>query len=187
MIGTQVPEWISERIGPAGYGALTELLESDTIANEKIKWSVLAKQDIGTPETVRRIVISASIEMRLHLLLPSGFYLGDMGRVRLGEGCKNVDPVEFVKLAAAGYLLGTNFSDTDHPHLKSLIPRTVFTRIIRDMDGKDQLEGELRRHWAQKNGIPYPASVTLDIRIVQDYCTTHKLGEFYNAFAARMK
>ncbi len=187
----QVPEWIRKRdIGPAPYETLQYLVGSDTIYVHKWMWSNLEGRDIGTPETVRRIMLSALINSEVHCLLPpnSGSYWGTgVDREKVKEGLKNLwrgSLWDLRKFTSAAYLLGTDFSQPGSDP-ESFNPLKAL-KIRHDNDGRDQLEGELKRFYAQEKGIDNPKSVTVDSDVIRQYCNRHGLRKFESAFSARL-
>ena len=88
-------------------------------------------------------------------------------------------------LMIEGYLLGTDF-------VSPLWVRTAEgsesqTGIVPDEHGANQLEGELRRYWANKHRIDNPRSVQLTQEILIHYCTEHNLlGEPFNQFSRKL-
>jgi hypothetical protein len=115
--------------------------------------------DIGIPETIRLMVEKNPTNSR---------------GVSFVVQCK-VKPHEiedFIKLASAGYLLRTDFNKQYNP--------------LSDSNGKDQLEGELKRYWARKNSIQNPNEVIINPEIIKDYCNTFHLNEFGKRFSEKL-
>ena len=88
------------------------------------------------------------------------------------------------RLMIEGYLLGTDFVSQLWVRVNGEMKQTG---IIQDEHGANQLEGELRRYWANKNGILQPREVSLTRPIIDDYCATYGLNGISDKFAERLK
>jgi len=141
----------------------------------------MAKGDVGTPLTVRMMLSLSGI-----MGVTGQFYtfseeadrnefqkVGTRGLLMFTNRVNPQDAPEFYKLMVEAYLLGTDF-------VSQRIP-------IPDEHGANQLEGELKRYWAIKNGILQPREIGLTKAIIDDYCTTYGLNEVPDRFAERLK
>jgi len=84
----------------------------------------------------------------------------------LWDRCNLNEFKEFRNLLIEGYLLGTDFVS---PLWINVNGKTKQTGIIPDGDGANQLEGELRRYWAMKNGISQPVTIKINEEILDNY------------------
>src|SRR3989344_1417211 len=89
------------------------------------------------------------------------------------ERVKPHEVADFIRLTSIGYLLRTNFNK-ELPDLK-------------DDHGQDQLEGELKRYLARKQGKVHPAEVEITSEAVNDYCMTNGLNGAYEKFAKKLR
>ena len=84
----------------------------------------------------------------------------------LYDRCNISEFKEFRNLLIEGYLLGTDFVS---PLWINVNGQREQTGIISDEDGANQLEGELRRYRAMKNGISQPVTIKINEEILDNY------------------
>ena len=177
-----IPKRIEEAIGSSGWSALSWALHNHWVKDYKWYFSELDKnkKDIGTPSTVAMM-----LDLCCLMKITNQFYtfseetdrsefekVGTRGLFMFLERVNPEDALGFYKLMVEGYLLGTDFVSP--------------TRAITDEHGANQLEGELRRYWADKNGIISPREVSLTRAVIDDYCTTWGLDGASDRFAEKL-
>lgn len=179
----QVPEWIQKRgISSEAYSVMQYLVRSETIHLHKWCWSNLAGRDIGTPETVRRILLSSLIGSQAHDLLPadSRSYWGNQENRQIVKdglnGLYHGQLWDFRRLTVAAYLLGTDFSGLGIDP-QSFSPSRTLLMVRQDKDGQNQLEGEIRRYYARETGIK-PSDIRLEPTAIHRYCDKNAMQEF---------
>ena len=183
----EIPSKIEELIGYSGWTALSWALHNGWVQNYKWLMSEKFRRDIGVPETVERMLAPvdgllkiADVYQRESLLSTS--HIMSFNVNMFADKCAGVDGNNFRNLMIEGYFLGTDFVSTLSDHRRGF--RADGT--IYDKDGKDQLEGELRRYWSKFYGIK-PAEVKLHCQEVFIYCTNNALREeAYNNFAKKL-
>jgi|SRR3989344_2043106 len=159
-----VPEIIKDSIGYTGWEALSWALHHGWVQDYKYLLSQKQRHDVGVPETVRLMLHP---EMDVHGVISEGAIHMFPQRV------KRENFGAFRQLMIEGYLLGTDF-----------VSQLGDRGVVPDRDGKNQLEGELKRFWAQQRRVS-PATVELSANHeVQFYCMFHRLnGETYIKFS----
>ncbi|MBI4158966.1 hypothetical protein HY500_01760 [Candidatus Woesearchaeota archaeon] len=162
-----VPEIIEDSIGYTGWQALSWALHHGWVQDYKYLLSQRERRDVGVPETVRLMLYP---KRDRHGVISDGARCMFPQRVRP----ENYDA--FRQLMIEGYLLGTDF-----------VSQLGEGGVVSDRDGKNQLEGELRRFWAQQRKVS-PADVKLSAHHeVQFYCEVHRLnGEAYIKFSKHL-
>ncbi len=191
----QIPPKIEELIGYSGWTALSWALHNGWVQNYKWLMSERLGRDIGVPETVERMLapvnglLKISDEARKEYLLSTGDIMAFNVNM-FADKCQNVDGRNFRNLMIEGYLLGTDFVSIlgSHEDYKYRDCRKGFmlNGIVPDRDGKDQLEGELRRYVSGRYGIK-PVDVELHRRQVFVYCGDNGLREeAYHNFAKKL-
>jgi len=157
--GIELPSEVKDKISYTAWTGLSRVICEGWIQNQKWLMSESMGYDIGTPETVRLMVEKNPTNSR------GVFYV-------VQHRIKRHEIADFERLTAIGYLLRTNFN--------------VQLSALEDEHGRDQLEGEVRRYWARKNGILQPKEVVLTKAIVDDYCTTYGLNGASDRFTERL-
>lgn len=156
----QLPSEVSDVISYTAWTGLSAMIWHDYVSNQKWLMSQAEGHDIGTPETVRRMVEENPTHSR---------GIDYLVRMRVNRN----EAKDFERLLTIGYLLGTDFVT------ENLSP-------VQDEHGSNQLVGELMRYWAAKNGIQNPKDVRVDRLVIDDYCTVHQLNEASQRFAERL-
>lgn len=139
-----VPEVIKDTIGQGGWNSLSWALHHGWVQDSKYLLSQKEGFDVGVSETVR-----VMLDPDLH----------DTPVRRIGPF---KDYHTFRQLLIEGYLLGTDFVSN------------VGNRVVPDEDGRNQLEGELRRFCAIRRNVS-PREIILKSDDVHTYCEFHKL------------
>lgn len=194
-----IPERVEGAIGYDSWTALSWALQNGWVQDYKWCLSEMNKEDISTPFTVRMMLYLAGL-----MKATNGFYtyddeagrperqkVGTRGLALFSEKVEPQKALEFYRLMVEGYLLGTDFVSP----MRVMRPGGIWkpedleqTGIVQDMDGANQLEGELRRYWAKKKGIAQPRDVGLTWQVPADYCGTHQLlTESYFRFRGKLK
>ncbi len=157
--GIYLPSEVTDTISYNAWTGLSRVICEGWIQNQKWLMSETSGYDVGTPETIRRMVEENPTNSR-------GVVYVVQYRVKQHE------IADFVRLTSIGYLLRTNFN-MQLPDLE-------------DEHGRDQLEGELRRYWAGKNSLAQPATLPVTRAVIDDYCTTKQLTGAAERFAKRL-
>jgi hypothetical protein len=192
-----IPERIENLIGYGAWTALSWALQNQWV--QEYKWLFsrsFAFGDVGVPETVKRMT------GEVYWIDPSNHFLGgtrtfpygrDLARGAwhmFNERCPIATDDVFKKLMMEGYLLGTDFVSplwVMKPNGRWKPTDLVQTGVVCDEHGQNQLEGELRRHWAYWEHIPDPRSVTISMAVIERYCSDNKLQGLEEKFAQSLK
>lgn len=178
-----VPKRVEEAIGYGGWTALSWALHNGWVQDYKWYLSEINKRDIGTPFTVRMMLDFAGLMAATNQFYtfseeadrPEGERVGTRGLFMFSDRVEPQKAPEFYRLMVEGYLFGTDFVS---PLRRGVVP---------DEHGANQLEGELRRHWANKNELIQPREVGLTRVVIDDYCATYGLNGASERFAERLK
>lgn len=183
-----LPKEIEELIGYSGWTALSWALHNGWVQDYKWLMSKRLGRDIGVPETIERMLapVDGLLEvdqLRRDYLLSTADIMAFKVNM-FADKCHGIDGRNFRNLMIEGYLLGTDFvSPLRVRDRKGLVK---FDGIIHDEHGKNQLDGELRRHWSGLYGIG-PEKFKLYRQQVFIYCNEHRLREeAYNNFAKKL-
>ena|SRR3989338_2765552 len=169
----QFPENIEESIGYTAWSALSWALHNGWVQDYKWLFSEREGRDIGVPETVERMTgwDGRGVFYNDDPLLSRGTYFVFMDRCyKDGKDIK-----DFRNLMIEGYLLGTDFVSSLWVKVDG--QKEEQTGIIPDQHGRNQLEGEMRRYWAHKQGIQNPSEIQVTKEIIEDYCISNGLQE----------
>lgn len=173
-----IPKRVEKAIGYSGWTALSWVLHNGWVQDYKWLFGQLEGRDVGTPETAEAFLYPwSSGSQRIKILERGALYLFQ-NRLEM----KKMDAAK--KLMIEGYLLGTDFVS---PLWVKTNGKREQTGIIQDEHGANQLEGELRRYWANKNGIIQPREVELTRAVIDDYCAANELNNAADKFAKRLK
>jgi len=156
----KLPSEVSDKISYTAWTGLSEMVWKGYVSNQKWLMSQADGYDIGTPETVRRMVEENPTHSR-------GVDYTVRMRVTRDEA------KDFERLLVIGYLTGTDFVTENLP-------------AVPDEHGPNQLVGELRRHWARKTRIDHPEKVELTRNVIDDYCAAYSLDGASERFAKRL-
>src|SRR3989338_6901078 len=165
-----VPKRIKDLIGYEGWKNLSFALQNGWVQGHKHLISEEAKHDVGVPNTVHHIV-RPNESQYWFIISPWTHIFYQISDEKLPF---------FKKLMIEGYLLGTDFvSDIlvqkpDLTHEK--------TGIVPDEHGSNQLEGELRRHFASRGGIKGKdeiRSIPITPLVLEDYVKHYRLHDSY--------
>ena len=169
----EIPKEVEKLIGYSAWTALSWALRNGWVQNYKWLMSERLGRDVGVPETVDRMLAPVDNLLTNHTKSRRDYFLSTSDIMAFNvnmfaDKCRGIHDWEFGynfrNLMIEGYLLGTNFVDKGYPI------------VVPDKDGKDQLEGELRRHWSVFWRIK-PSQVDLHRREVFNYCGYNKLRE----------
>ena len=149
----RVPTQIRGMLDYSGWTALSWAIMHDWVNDYKHLLSEREGRDVGVARTVDVMLYPKS---DTHGVLSSGALCMFPQRVR------DSDYNNLRKLMIEGYLSGTDFSDNG---IRLRIP---------DHDGANQLEGELRRYFAQRDRRN-PRDVELTEAAVTNYCIENDL------------
>jgi len=158
-----IPPGILRQIGYDGWAVLSWALHKGWLQDHKLRFSQSEGRDVGVPETVRRMMEPKYMDADRDSRAIKDY---------LSKGASfNVDTFHLRMIE--GYLLGTDFvSDMQVRYpVGSVIPNG----IVPDEHGINQLEGELRRYWAQEKKLPDAAirNIPLDERVLDFYIDRH--------------
>ena len=151
---------------------------------QEYKWLLGERlgRDIGVPHTVGTM-LRLSLGMQDKKYFPTlgpddatgfrGLSMFDRARPELTG--------ELYQLMVNGYLLGTDYVSplwVMKPNGTEKPEHLVQTGIVPDEHGANQLEGEIRRHWARRKGIEQPesiSSIAITPLILEHYCRMYAL------------
>src|SRR3989344_1031996 len=158
--GIKLPPEVTEKISYTAWTGLSRIICEGWIQDQKWLISRTKGYDIGTPETIRLMIEENPTNSRGVVYV-------------IQERVKPHEIADFIRLTSIGYLLRTNFNK-ELPDLK-------------DDHGQDQLEGELKRYLARKQGKVHPAEVEITSEAVNDYCMTNGLNGAYEKFTKKLR
>lgn len=179
-----IPERIEKKIGRSGWSALSWALCNDWVANYKWLFSEIAGFDLSTPCTVQIMLILGGLMSRTNTfflfseeLERHNFHkVGTRGLFMLSDRIEPHQVPAFYELLTEGYLLGTDFVSYIHK--------------TEDQQGKNQLEGELRR-FCQANqdkgkdaltSIAQDPSLPITKEVVSEFCQFAFLHDSFYPF-----
>ena len=170
-----LPKEIKELIGYSGWTALGWALHNGWV--QDYKWPI--ERMLVPVDSLLKINDNLCREYLLSTADIMAFNVN-----MFADKCYGIDGRNFRNLMIEGYLLGTDFVSP----LRVRDPEGFVKcdGIIRDKNGINQLDGELRRYWSGTYGIR-PEKVKLHRQEVFIYCENHKLREeAYNNFAKKL-
>lgn len=176
---------ILDRLG--GYDAwakLSWMLQHQWVQDTKYLISKRRNRDVGTPFTIDQILNPQTSEYKD--LLPS--LNPDLLR-SVPEGKRE----EFRRTLIEGYLLGTDYVSPlwiAKPGSRDKFPPNLEqTGRVPDSNGGTQLDGELRRYWADKRFIfdQRRWSMPIDSIIISSYCDENDLRNSKQKFAEKLR
>lgn len=185
----EVPPQVLDKIG--GYDAWTALSwmlqhqwvqDTKWLIGRKENRLVIAGGDVGTPFTVDQMLAPETSKYRD--LLPYGLeeFLRRVPEDRMQE---------FKRLMIEGYLLGTDYvSDlwVLKPGGRDKGTDLVQTGAVTDANGRNQLEGELRRYWIKERFIFDPRHWRFPVlmHIITHFCDKNDLPDSKQKFAEKL-
>jgi hypothetical protein len=168
---------ISQLIGQGGEDALRWILHFGTLCTEKYLLSESVGYDIGTPETVKTMMKVSGFDVELkHPELAEKNARNNFGLPCPLNAVIKADKADILyTLLVEGYLLGTNFNTLSFRNIPLWEHPDARAGILADVDGRNQLEGEIRRYWARKTGrATHGPKISIDV--IADYCRTNNLS-----------
>jgi hypothetical protein len=192
-----IPARVEEAIGYNAWTALSWALQHRWIQDYKWLFSEINKNEIGTPYTVRIMLDLSDLMSETNQFYTfseetdrSDYQkIGTRGLFMFSDRVEPERASEFYKLMVEGYLLGTDFVSplwVMKPNGKWLPSDLEQTGVVQDEHGANQLEGELRRYWAQKRGIKQIKEIRLTDKIIDDYCAYFGLNGISDRLAERL-
>lgn len=139
---------------------------TSTIPHNKWLWSYDAGHDIGTPETVKRMLGGEK---------ERNFFWGQSAQAAISPESPGAKHVRDMLIVA--YLLG--FKATESILSKDGSHRQIFV----DGLGIRPLEGEVQRWEARELRLPELTNVPVTLRTISAYCREHNLGGYYATLA----
>lgn len=172
-----IPHYIRDKIGYDGWAVLSWALHHGWVQDYKLRFSQSEGHDVGVPETVRSMMEPEYMDAHKDSRAIKN-YLND------GAGM-NVDT--FQLRIIEGYLLGTDF--VSNMHVRYPDGSIIQNGIVPDEHGTNQLEGELRRFWAQEKKLPNEVirKITLDEAVLKFYIQEHAFyGRMPGSFGKKL-
>ncbi|MBI3035158.1 hypothetical protein HYY71_02445 [Candidatus Woesearchaeota archaeon] len=193
----QIPERVEQAIGYEAWTALSWALHNQWVQDYKWLFSEMTKSDVGTPRTVQTMLHLSDLMRATGQFYtfseeadrPKNQKIGTRGLLMFTHRVKPHQAQEFYKLMVEGYLLGTDFVSplwVMKPNGRGKLQDLEQTGLVQDAHGLNQLEGELRRYWARKNGIIQPQDAVLTRRVIDDFVQTYKLNGLSDRLAEKL-